>query len=224
MLTNELKDLAFVVPDDLEIALPLTPAGQFFICLEGGISTRLYFKLVRLQDDLSAAKTDRQAIQVFKEIMLAVIREDPAHSDITMAFINDHINNVSVLSNAVKSIYAALMEATSQPGLRLPDIKMPPTHSTGPVLPTEDNAGIMRDIAFVCTHTAHTYADIMAMPYVTYLALLNNLVLSEALKDPDYRKAYELAIKREALKNGTIKRQKLDYEGLKRFAANLVSQ
>lgn len=84
-----------------------------------------------------------------------------------------------------------------------------------------DGQEIMKDIAFVMTHTANTYKDIMDMPYVTFACLLKNLVLSETMKDPEYRDAYEKYQRREALKNGKIRKQKMDIEGLKRFAASL---
>ncbi len=108
-------------------------------------------------------------------------------------------------------------ELASQPGLSLPSIM----EDRGEADDAEEQE-IMKDIAFVMAHTANTYRDIMDMPYVSFACLLKNLVLSEAMKDPDYRDAYKRYQLREALKSGRKpKKQKMDYEGLKRFAVNL---
>lgn len=107
-------------------------------------------------------------------------------------------------------------ELANQPGLTLPQIM-----ENGAEAEDADGQEVMRDIAFVMAHTANTYKDIMDMPYVTFACLLKNLMLNEALKDPEYRDAYEKYQRMESLKSGKKKNQKLDIEGLKRFATNL---
>ena len=127
-----------------------------------------------------------------------------------------HLNHFPVLKALVSTVYQAMGELTNQPGLTLPQIM-----DNGGEAESADRQEVMKDIAFVMAHTANTYRDIMEMPYVTFACLLKNLVLSEALKDPEYRDAYEKYQRREALKTGKGKKQRMDYEGLKRFAASL---
>lgn len=211
-----IRDLDFVCPDDIDIALPVAPAGLFYIHLEGGISTRLYLSMLKYRQQMTDGQSNGEALEQLKDIALKIIREDKAHTNMTSDDFDTHLNHFQVIKALVSKIYQMMGELVNQPGLSLPQIM-------------EDRGGaedadgqeIMKDIAFVMAHTANTYRDIMDMPYVTFACLLKNLVLSEAMKDPEYRDAYEKYQRREALKTGKKKKQKMDYEGLKRFAMSL---
>ncbi len=212
-----IRDLDFLVPDDIDIALPLKTAGLFHVHLDGGISTRLYLALLKYRQHMTDGQSNDDALDQLKDIALRIIREDKTHRDMTGQYFDQHLNHFPVIKAFVSTVYQTIGELVSQPGLSLPPI-------------IEDRGGaedadeqeIMKDIAFVMARTANTYKDIMKMPYVTFACLLKNLVLSEAMKDPDYRKAYERYQMRESLKNGRkSKKKKLDYEALKRFAASL---
>lgn len=209
-------DLDFVCPDDIDIALPVAPAGLFFVHLEGGISTRLYLSMLKYRQQMTANQHNDEALEQLKDMALKIIREDRTHRDMTSDYFDVHLNHFPVLKALVSTVYQAMGELVNQPGLTLPQIMGSEGETEG-----ADGQEIMKDIAFVMAHTANTYRDIMEMPYVTFACLLKNLVLSEALKDPEYRDAYEKYQRREALKTGKIKKQKMDYEGLKRFAASL---
>lgn len=211
-----IHDLDFVCPDDIDIALPVAPAGLFYVHLEGGISTRLYLSMLKYRQQMTANQHNDEALEQLKDIALKIIREDRAHRDLTSDYFDVHLNHFPVLKALVSAVYQAMGELVNQPGLSLPQIM-----DNGGEIENADGQEIMKDIAFVMTHTANTYQDIMDMPYVTFACLLKNLVLSDALKDPDYRDAYEKYQRRESLKNGKQKKQKMDYEGLKRFAASL---
>lgn len=218
-----IHDLDFVCPDDIDIALPVAPAGLFNIHLEGGISTRLYLSMLKYRWKMTENQRNDEALEKLKDIALKIIREDRAHSDLTSDYFDTHLNHFTVLKALVSTVYQAMGELANQPGLTLPQIMVSREKVVG-----TDEQEIMKDIAFVMAHTANTYKEIMDMPYVTFACLLKNLVLSEALKDPEYREAYEkyqqrevLKKRREAIKNGKIVKQKLDIEGLKRFAASL---
>lgn len=215
-----IRDLAFVMPDDIEIALPTKSAGQFFIRLEGGISTRLYLKMLRyMQEDKHASNID--AIEAVKAMALTIVREDKRYKDMTAADLEARVSGFPVYKALITSMYRQLPEIVNQPALKMPDLPLKGSSTAGGTAEIEDH-DIMSDIAFVATHTAHTYQDIMDMPYITFAALLKSLVLSEALKNPEYREAFEKQQKYEALKSGRVKhRTKLDYEGLMRFGASL---
>lgn len=220
-MSNYISDLDFVVPDDLEIVLPVNGVGQFFIRLEGGISTRLYLYMRKYSQNSNFAN-NTDATETLKDIALKIIREDKSHRGMTSADFDKTLNNFVVLKSLVSSVYRAMGDIANQPALSLPDYGL--TNKSGAVDTAiqSDSHEIMNDIAFVAAHTAHTYQDIMDMPYVTFAALLRSLVLSEALRDPEYREAYEKHQAKEALKSGRIKRQqKMDYQGLKRFAMSL---
>lgn len=211
-----IHDLDFVCPDDIDIALPVAPAGLFFVHLKGGISTRLYLSMLKYRQQMTDNQTNSDALDQLKDIALKIIREDQAHKDMTSDYFDVHLNHFPVLKALVSTVYRAMGELANQPGLTLPQII-----DNGGEAESADGQEIMKDIAFVMTHTANTYQDIMDMPYVTFACLLKNLVLNEALKDPEYRDAYEKYQRKEALKSGTRKKQKMDYKGLKRFAASL---
>lgn len=211
-----IHDLDFVCPDDIDIALPVAPAGLFFVHLKGGISTRLYLSMLKYRQQMTDNQTNSDALDQLKDIALKIIREDQAHKDMTSDYFDVHLNHFPVLKALVSTVYRAMGELANQPGLTLPQII-----DNGGEAESADGQEIMKDIAFVMAHTANTYQDIMDMPYVTFACLLKNLVLNEALKDPEYRDAYEKYQRKEALKSGTRKKQKMDYKGLKRFAASL---
>lgn len=211
-----IHDLDFVCPDDIDIALPVAPAGLFFVHLKGGISTRLYLSMLKYRQQMTDNQTNSDALDQLKDIALKIIREDQAHKDMTSDYFDVHLNHFPVLKALVSTVYRAMGELANQPGLTLPQII-----DNGGEAESADGQEIMKDIAFVMTHTANTYQDIMDMPYVTFACLLKNLVLNEALKDPEYRDAYEKYQRKEVLKSGTRKKQKMDYKGLKRFAASL---
>ena len=211
-----IHDLDFVCPDDIDIALPIAPAGLFYVRLEGGISTRLYLSMLKYRQQITDNQRNDEALEQLKDMALKIIREDRAHRDMTSDYFDVHLNHFPVLKALVSTVYQAMGELANQPGLTLPQIM-----GNRGEAESADAQEVMKDIAFVMAHTANTYRDIMDMPYVTFACLLKNLVLSEALKDPEYRDAYEKYQRREALKNGKIKKQKMDIEGLKRFAASL---
>lgn len=214
-----LNDLNFVVPDDLEIALPCSEAGQFFVCLKGGISTRLYLSLIKQYSALSTAESNEQSLQILKDIALSIIHEDEKYKHFTSSDLEEKFNNYKLLSNLATSLYRQLNDLIADPALSLPPIDI--QREKGGIEIEGDGQEIMKDIAFVMTRTANTLTDIMEMPYVTFLCLLKNLVLSEALKDPDYRNAYESWKLQEARKAGKIKKQKANLGELERFAASL---
>lgn len=209
-------DLDFVCPDDIDIALPVAPAGLFYVHLEGGISTRLYLSMLKYRQQMTENQRNDEALEQLKDMALKIIREDRTHRDMTSDYFDVHLNHFPVLKALVSTVYQAMGELVNQPGLTLPQIM-----DNGGEAENADGQEIMKDIAFVMAHTANTYKDIMDMPYVTFACLLKNLVLSEAMKDPEYRDAYQKYQRWEALKNGKKKKQKMDYEGLKRFAASL---
>ena len=211
-----IHDLDFVCPDDIDIALPIAPAGLFYVHLKGGISTRLYLSMLKYRQQMTETQRNDKALEQLKDMALKIIREDQAHRDITSDYFDVHLNHFPVLKALVSTVYQAMGELVNQPGLSLPQIM-----GNRGEAESEDGQEVMKDIAFVMAHTANTYKDIMDMPYVTFACLLKNLVLSEAMKDPEYRDAYQNYQRREALKNGKIKKQKMDIEGLKRFAASL---
>lgn len=214
-----IRDFAFVVPDDIDIALPSKLVGQFFIRLEGGITTRLYLKMLRYMQDSNYA-SNAEAIEALRGMALTIVREDKRYKDLTAADLEKQIGGFSVYKALVSSVFAALPEIVDQPALKMPDLGWKSDGGATDAAESGDH-DIMSDIAFVSAHTAHTYQDIMDMPYVTFAALLKSLVLSEALKNPEYREAYEMQQIREQLKDRRSKHRKFDYEGLKRFAANL---
>ena len=211
-----IHDLDFVCPDDIDIALPVAPAGLFFVHLEGGISTRLYLSMLKYRQQMPNKQTNNDALEQLKDMALKIIREDRTHKGITDDYFDVHLNHFPVLKALVSTVYQAMGELANQPGLTLPQIM-----ENGAEAEDADGQEVMRDIAFVMAHTANTYKDIMDMPYVTFACLLKNLMLNEALKDPEYRDAYEKYQRMESLKSGKKKNQKLDIEGLKRFATNL---
>lgn len=211
-----IHDLDFVCPDDIDIALPVAPAGLFFVHLEGGISTRLYLSMLKYRQQMTDNQHNDEALGQLKDIALKIIREDRAHRDMTSDYFDVHLNHFPVLKALVSTVYQSISELVNHPGLTLPQIM-----GNRGEAESADGQEVMKDIVFVMARTANTYKDIMDMPYVTFACLLKNLVLSEALKDPEYRDAYVKYQRREALSNGKIKKQKMDYEGLKRFAANL---
>ena len=53
-----IHDLNFVCPDDIDIALPVAPAGLFFVHLEGGISTRLYLSMLKYRQQMTSGQTN----------------------------------------------------------------------------------------------------------------------------------------------------------------------
>lgn len=211
-----IHDLDFVCPDDIDIALPIAPAGLFFVHLDGGISTRLYLSMLKYRQQMTDNQRNDEALEQLKDMALKIIREDRAHRDMTSDYFDVHLNHFPVLKALVSTVYQAMGELVNQPGLTLPQIMGSRGETEG-----ADGQEVMKGIAFLMTHTANSYKDIMDMPYVTFACLLKNLVLSEAMKDPEYRDAYEKYQRREALKNGKIRKQKMDIEGLKRFAASL---
>lgn len=211
-----IHDLDFVCPDDIDIALPIAPAGLFYVHLKGGISTRLYLSMLKYRQQMTENQRNDEALEQLKDMALKIIREDQAHRDITSDYFDVHLNHFPVLKALVSTVYQAMAELVNQPGLFLPQIM-----GNRGEAESADGQEVMKDIAFVMAHTANTYKDIMDMPYVSFACLLKNLVLSEAMKDPEYMDAYQNYQRREALKNGKIKKQKMDIEGLKRFAASL---
>lgn len=211
-----IRDLDFAIPDDIDIALPLNAAGLFYVHLEGGISTRLYLSMLKYRQQMTDGQSNDEALEQLKDIALKIIREDRMHRDMTSDDFDRNLNHFAIIKALVSTVYQVMGELANQPGLSLP-----PIMENGGEAESADGQEIMKNIAFVMAHTANTYRDIMDMPYVTFACLLKNLVLSEALKDPEYRDAYEKYQRREALKNGKKKKQKMDIEGLKRFAASL---
>lgn len=217
-MSNLISDIDFAVPEDIEIALPTKTEGQFFyIRLQGGISTRLYLKMLRYSEQLSQAQTDNDAIEILHEIALSVIREDSTHKDISRNYFVDNLNNYVVIKRLVTEIYKTISELGNHPGLKLPQLNSKNQVAEQP----EEDGEIMRDIAFLTTHTAHTYQDVLDMPYVTFLSLLKHLVLNKTLENPEYREQYEKQKLMERIKAGRNKKTKLDLAGLKRFAAGL---
>ena len=223
-----ISDLDFVIPDDIEITLP-AKAGCFDICLESGISTRLYLTMLKYSQS-TGFENNADALLTLKDIALKIIREDKRYKDMTIADLEAKVNSFVALKGLVSSTYQAMAEIVNQPSLKLPDFHV---KKRGKILsniaPRNEDHEIMTDIAFVMSHTAQTFQSIMDMPYLTFAALLKSLVLSEALKNPEYREEYELQQMREerqrikeAIKNGTYKREKqLDLDALKRFSASL---
>lgn len=211
-----IRDLDFAIPDDIDIALPLNAAGLFHIHLDGGISTRLYLSMLKYRQQMTDGQSNSEALEQLKDIALKIVREDRIHRDMTSDDFDRNLNHFSIIKALVSTVYQVMGELANQPGLSLP-----PIMENGGEAESADGQEIMKDIAFVMAHTANTYRDIMDMPYVTFACILKNLVLSEAMKDPEYRDAYEKYQRREALKNGKKKKQKMDIEGLKRFAASL---
>lgn len=213
-----IRDLSFIVPEDVEIALPSKSAGRFFVCLEGGISTRLYLKLLRLSqkwENLSGI----ESIEAVKEIALTIIREDKRHRDMTAADVDEAISSFAALRELVASVYRMIPEMLNMDGLEMPDFHA--VDGSGGIAAADDDHEIMADIAFVMRLTSHTLQDILDMPYLTFAALLRSLVIAEASKDPDYREAIEKQQRDRQLKNGKNRHTSLDLEGLKRFGANL---
>lgn len=213
-----IHDLDFVCPDDIDIALLVAPAGLFFVHLEGGISTRLYLSMLKYRQQITENQRNDEALEQLKYIALKIIQEDRNHSNMTIEDLHGKLDNFLILKTFVSSVYKAATGIANLPSLRLPDLDKGSRQSKKRIEIQSDNHEIMSDIAFVMTHTANTFSDIMDMPYITFAAILKSLMLSEALKNPEYREAYE----KQQLRDGTIKRNtKLDYEGLKGFAANL---
>lgn len=211
-----IHDLDFICPDDIDIALPVAPAGLFHVHLEGGISTRLYLSMLKYYQQTTGNHSNVEATEQLKDIALKIIREDQTHKDMSRDYFDMHLNHYPVLKALVSTVYHTMGELYNQPGLTLPQIM----NNRGEAESTDEQE-VMKDIAFVMTHTGNTYKDIMDMPYVTFVCLWKKLVLNEALKDPEYRDAYEKYQRMESRKSGKKKNQKLDVEGLKRFAANL---
>lgn len=215
-----ISDLALIVPDDLIIALPSKTAGQFSICLEGGISTRLYLKMLRLSQkwqDLSGL----ESIEAIKETALTIIHEDKRYKDMTAIEMDNAIAGFSALNGLVSAVYGMMPELLNQSGLEMPDFSSVSGNSAGTEAIEGDDREIMSDIAFVMRQTAHTLKDILDMPYVTFAALLRSLVIAEARKNPDYRELIEKQEGVARLKNRKTRHTSLDLEGLKRFGANL---
>ncbi|MBE7004167.1 MAG: hypothetical protein E7425_07780 [Ruminococcaceae bacterium] len=213
-----IRDLAFIVPDDLTIALPSKAEGRFFVCLEGGISTRLYLKLLMLSqkwEDLSSI----ESIEAVKEIALTIIREDRRHKDITAAEVDEAISGFHALRELVTAVYGMIPDMLNQSGLEMPDLSAVDGGVSNEA--SDSDHEMMQDIAFVMRQTSQTLKDILDMPYVTFAALLRSLVIAEAMKNPDYREAIEKQQRVQQLKNGKTRHTRLDLEGLKRFGANL---
>lgn len=213
-----IRDLAYIVPDDVIIALPSKAEGQFSVCLEGGISTRLYLKLLKLSQNWKEL-SGIESMQSVKDIALTIVREDKRHKDMTADDMEEAINGFNALKALVTSVYGLIPEIVNQRDLKMPHFSAVGGDSSAGT--DDEDTEIMSDIAFVMRHTANTFKDIMDMPYITFAALLRSLVLSEALKNPEYREEYEKQKARENLKNGKSRRKGLDYEGLKRFGASL---
>ena len=224
-----ISDLDFVMPDDVEFSLP-SKAGNFYVRLDGGISTRLYLTMLKYSQS-NSFDNNTDAVDSLKELALKIIREDKRYKDMTIEALDETISGFFILKQFVTAAYKEMSGIVNQPSLRLPDLGITGKQGRKQVnsFPHNDDHEIMSDIAFVMTHTALSFQDIMDMPYITFAALLKNIVLSEALKNPEYREAYELHQMREArqkmqeaIKNGTYKRQThFDMSALQRFAANL---
>ena len=209
-----IDDFRFAVPDNIVISLPtVKPEGVFFVCLEGGISVRLYIRLIRYL-------SDGGSVDALKDIAFAIIREDPAHKNMTPDFFNANFNELYLLRSLVGMIIDALNELTADPELAKPIVQ--PKPDSGNL--SADSAGqssIVQDITYFCSKTAHTYDDVMRMPYVTFISMLKHLTHLEALKDPDYLEQYISQNKVDRLKRNAQKNKKLDLDGLKRLAASL---
>ena len=214
-----IRDLAFIVPEDVEIALPSKSAGLFYVCFEGGISTRLYLKLLRLSqkwEDLSGV----ESIEAVKEIALTIIREDKRHRNMTADEVDEAVSGFSTLRELVAAVYKMIPDMLNADGLEMPDFRAVDGGVTAAAAEDDDHE-MMADIAFVMRQTAHTLQDILDMPYLTFASLLRSLVIAEAGKNPEYREAIEKQQRIQQLKNGKNRHTRLDLEGLKRFGANL---
>lgn len=214
-----IRDLAFIVPEDVEIALPSKSAGLFYVCFEGGISTRLYLKLLRLSqkwEDLSGV----ESIEAVKEIALTIIREDKRHRNMTADEVDEAVSGFSALRELVAAVYKMIPDMLNADGLEMPDFRAVDGGVTAAAAEDDDHE-MMADIAFVMRQTAHTLQDILDMPYLTFASLLRSLVIAEAGKNPEYREAIEKQQRIQQLKNGKNRHTRLDLEGLKRFGANL---
>ena len=76
-----IRDLDFVCPDDIDIALPVAPAGLFHVHLEGGISTRLYLSMLKYRQQMTEDQGNADALDALKDMALKIIREDRAKSE-----------------------------------------------------------------------------------------------------------------------------------------------
>ncbi len=142
-----IHDLDFICPDDIDIALPVAPAGLFHVHLEGGISTRLYLSMLKYYQQTTGNHSNVEATEQLKDIALKIIREDQTHKDMSRDYFDMHLNHYPVLKALVSTVYHTMGELYNQPGLTLPQIM----NNRGEAESTDEQE-VMKDIAFVMTH------------------------------------------------------------------------
>ena len=214
MQTATKNDFRFAVPDNITISLPSkNPEGSFFVNLEGGISVRLYIRLMRFL-------TEQGDVDALKDLAYSIVREDPTHKDMTPDCFSENFDQLRLLRKMVEKVLEAASEILSDPELAKPIVEVK-QESQKVVLPKTGKVDIMQDIAFLCSKTAHTYNDIMCMPYVVFISLLKNITHLEALKDPEYLEQYVNQQKQMDVITNKQKYKKLDLKGLKRLQTSL---
>lgn len=184
MQTAATNDFRFAAPDDIMICLPLKKAGgNFFVRLEGGISVRMYIRLSRYLSEPGG-------IDALRDIAYSIIREDPAHRDMTPDYFTQNFDQIKILRALVVRVVEAVNDIINDSDLTRPIVQIR-SHAQNIHSETIKQSGIMQDITYLCAKTAHTYDDVMRMPYVTFITMLKNLTHLEALKDPDYLERYK---------------------------------